>query len=208
MSANTVGPLVSRILRGRATAIGTLLVLVGLLVGLAGSWIHVKAEVAQVLLAKSWQRAQLSGEGVTPWPWADYRVVGRLRVPALNIEQYVFDDDSGSALAFAPGISAMSLELGSTVISGHRDTHFTFLKDLSVGSRVSLEFLGRGRATTYRVEQALVVDSRSQGLPPVIPGGLLLITCFPFDALVPGGPLRYVIIAKPELPKLVGMVSF
>ena len=27
---------------------------------------------------------------------------------------------------------------------------------------------------------------------------LLLVTCYPFDALVPGGPLRYVVVADPE----------
>jgi sortase A len=41
-----------------------------------------------------------------------------------------------------------------------------------------------------------VVDSRRQPLQ-LSGDGLALVTCFPFDALTAGGPLRYVVIATP-----------
>jgi sortase A len=35
---------------------------------------------------------------------------------------------------------------------------------------------------------------------------LVLVTCYPFDAMVPGGPLRYVVIAEKELWRSVPLV--
>ena len=49
-----------------------------------------------------------------------------------------------------------------------------------------------------------VVDSRRQEL--VIEPGLSrisLVTCFPFDSLRPGGPLRYVVTALPVSQRLL-----
>ena len=45
---------------------------------------------------------------------------------------------------------------------------------------------------------ARIVDSRRKALPlSDSVERLLLVTCYPFDALAPGGPLRYVVSAVP-----------
>ena len=50
----------------------------------------------------------------------------------------------------------------------------------------------------YRVESMEVVDSSVQSLPRSSgQERLLLVTCYPFDALLFNGPLRYVVAAVP-----------
>ena len=164
--------------------------------------IHAKAWLAPRLIEAAYREsAARGGAAVAPWPWADTWPVARLRVPALGIERLVLSGDGGSALAFGPGhsrASAMPGAAGEVVIGGHRDTHFRFLRDLDPGLEVLLA-LPDGRQRRYRVVKREVVDSRRQRL---VSGDsadrLLLVTCFPFDALHSGGPLRFVVIAYPR----------
>ncbi len=58
-----------------------------------------------------------------------------------------------------------------------------------------MEAPGR-RLTRFRVRELAVVDSRSAVIrSEPRAAALVLMTCYPFDALVPGGPLRYVVTA-------------
>jgi sortase A len=83
------------------------------------------------------------------------------------------------------------------VISAHRDTHFAFLRELVRGDLVTLDT--REGARHYRVSATQIIDVRYNTLPASdTVDGLLLVTCYPFDALVPGGPLRYVVSAVAE----------
>ncbi len=160
-------------------------------------WIPAKAQVAQWLLADAWQRSVHSGESVKPWPWADHWPVARLNMPELAIDQIVLAGDTGSVLAFGPGenMQAKALESGARIISGHRDTHFAFLKEVAVGQMLNLAD-GQGQ-TRYRIESIQVVDSaRVQLHPEAYPNGLLLVTCYPFDALAAGGTQRLVVMAN------------
>jgi sortase A len=86
-------------------------------------------------------------------------------------------------------------EHGNVVIGGHRDTHFRFLKDLKAGDRLLLE--GRDRELIdYEVTSTEVVDrERGDLLRDFGDDRLTLITCYPFDAIRPGGPERYVVTA-------------
>jgi sortase A len=60
----------------------------------------------------------------------------------------------------------------------------------------SWSFQADGRLD-WRVGEVSVVDSRTAVIRNDDRGaGLILITCYPFDALVPGGPLRYVVTAS------------
>src|SRR5262249_40423633 len=86
-------------------------------------------------------------------------------------------------------------QLGNTVLSGHRDTQFRFLKDLVLGDRIRLE-TANGTQHDYVVTGTLVIDAQDvEILSDTDEARLTLVTCFPFDALVPGGPLRYVVQA-------------
>ena len=86
------------------------------------------------------------------------------------------------------------------MISGHRDTHFRFLAQLKNGDRIRLTT--RQASQWFEVRQMDVVDSRSRELL-IEPGldRLSLVTCYPFDSLQPGGPLRYVVTALPVSPR-------
>lgn len=157
-----------------------------------------KAALSQVLLDSAWDAQQADGLPHRPWPWADTHPVARLRVERLGISQIVLAGDAGRSLAFGPGWAEASAAPGSaggtTIISGHRDSHFAWLRELHPGDIVALET--RGSVQRYEVAAHAVVDSRTQR-PATDRDALLLVTCWPFDALAPGGPLRYVVTLMP-----------
>jgi len=165
----------------------------------SGLWIQAKAIVAQGLLEFAWSQTVVSGRPFKPWPWADHWPVARLIFPSQDKEYIVLRGDSGSSLAFAPGWNLQSAapgDSGVTMISAHRDTHFRVLEGVVVGERITL-INSRGRGDLYRVVSLDVVDSRDgQIFSDDRFSQLLLVTCYPFDALIAGGPLRYVVRAE------------
>ncbi len=99
-----------------------------------------------------------------------------------------------SAAGFA-GDSMMAGFAGNVVLAGHRDTHFRFLRELAEGDEIELEIAGGG-TRRYRVEGSEVVDYRDRRpLAPTTGPVLTLVTCYPFDSVAPGGPLRFVVRA-------------
>jgi sortase A len=174
------------------------LLLAAAVLGTSAGWIHLKAALAQVLLERAWATSDHGRYLHKPWPWADMAPIARLTVPRLHRDLIVLDRDSGQALAFGPGwtpSSAVPGTHGLSVISAHRDTQFTFLRQLRLGDRIVIDG-AHGRAR-YRVARMQVVDSLRARLPNAASrDGLLLVTCYPFDAVVPGGPLRYVVWAR------------
>ncbi|MGH8119208.1 MAG: sortase domain-containing protein, partial [Gammaproteobacteria bacterium] len=49
----------------------------------------------------------------------------------------------------------------------------------------------------YRITEVKVInETETQYLADTGGKTLTFITCYPFDAIVPGGPLRYLVIAK------------
>ena len=164
----------------------------------AAGWIHVKANVAQHLIAAAWAQARAGGPARRPWPWADMRPIARLTVPTRGIELYVLDAASNRALAFGPAhVSGTALPgmPGNVVIVAHRDTHFAFLRALAPDEEIDVESAS-GTPSRYRVREVAVVDKgETRVLDDAGSAQLTLITCFPFDAVRPGTPLRYVVIA-------------
>jgi sortase A len=162
----------------------------------AAGYIHAKAIVAQQLIASAWQQ-QKNGLARRPWPGADLRPVARLTVPRQGVDLYVLDNSSPRALAFGPAHvsgTAMPGSWGNTVIVAHRDTHFAFLDKIATGDEIDVE-TPRGLAR-YRVEEVTVVDrNETRVLDAADSAQLTLITCYPFDAVLPGTTLRYVVIA-------------
>ena len=180
-----------------ASALSVLLLAFGGVQGGRGAWIYAKAELAQVLLSQSWAETKAGRERVRPWPWADAWPVARIIFP--DGDHIVLAGASGRNLAFAPGHldgTAKPGDAGTCVVAGHRDTHFAALEDLVVGDRVELEDAS-GAVSSYRVVASAVVDeSRTEVLDSSTVPTLVLITCWPFDAVAPGGPLRYVVWAE------------
>ena len=189
---------------------GMLVVLTFLLSGTwqvgLGTYIQAKAILAQILLERAWSETHRTSKEVKPWPWADTWPVGRLTVPGLDISRIVLAGASGSSLAFGPGHlfgTALPGQSGNIVIAGHRDSHFRFLRDLKHGERLVLQSADH-KLLEYRVNSIEIV--RFDHLQYLLDNGnnqLTLITCYPFDAIIPGGPLRYIVIAGALPEKLV-----
>lgn len=164
-----------------------------------GAYIPAKAWLAQELMQRAWLRAGQDFDRQAPWPWADTWPVARLSAKSGEVDLIVLAGGSGRTLAFGPGhLSASSLpgETGNSVIAGHRDTHFSFLRDIELGESLVIEKIG-GRKHLYKVIGIDVVDSRRGSLLLDTEEAMLsLVTCYPFDAREAGGPLRYVVTAK------------
>jgi sortase A len=125
--------------------------------------------------------------------------VARLSALAGDVDLIVLAGGSGRTLAFGPGhlsASAFPGTQGNSVIAGHRDTHFNFLQHLDVGESLIIE-TASGRKHLYKVTSIDVIDSRRGSLLLDTEESLLsLVTCYPFEAVEPGGPMRYIVTAK------------
>ena len=180
-------------------AFAILLALAGASAFASGAYLHAKAELAQWLLHAAWNESRRSGAPIKPWPWADTYPVARLIAPGHDADVLVLAGASGRTLAFGPGHldgSAMPGDAGNAVITAHRDTHFRFLRTVGPGDDLVVERKD-GTRRHFRVRSAYVADHRELRLPRdgVVPT-LTLVTCYPFDAVQPGGPLRYVVVAE------------
>lgn len=180
----------------RARVLAAIAAFIGAACVAQGGWIHLKARLAQALIARAWERSEQGDAAARPWPWADTVPVARLVTPAGE-ELYVLEGDSGRNLAFGPAHDPASVlpgEDGNSVIAGHRDTAFRFLQALRPGDRLRIE--RGGRQVWFAVSDVRIVDSRRTriALAAAAPR-LTLVTCYPFDAVAPGGPLRLVVTA-------------
>lgn len=163
-----------------------------------GVWIYAKARLAQHLLQRAWARTRAGDRVVKPWPWADTWPVARLRAVAHGVDLIVLSGASGRTLAFGPGHAhgtALPGDAGTAVVAGHRDTHFAFLRRLRPGEALVVEVPGRAPAV-FRVRETAVVDARTAAIGRDDTAVLVLLTCYPFDAIRPGGTLRYVVTAE------------
>jgi sortase A len=80
------------------------------------------------------------------------------------------------------------------VYSAHRDTHFSFLKNVVIGDEIDVT-RSDGQKFRYRADSTSVVRFDASGIDPLVGGHeLVLSTCWPFDALTPG-PERYLLHA-------------
>lgn len=164
-----------------------------------GTYIPAKAWLAQELMQRAWLRVTAGEDRAAPWPWADTWPVARLTSNTRGVDLIVLAGDSGRTLAFGPGhlgASAMPGDTGNAILAGHRDTHFAFLREVAPGERLGVETIA-GASYVYEVVDTAIVDSRTGSLVLDTDLAMLtLVTCYPFDALEPGGPLRYVVTAR------------
>ena len=164
-------------------------------------YLFAKAELAQLLIAHAWQQTLRGKQMVKPWHWADTWPVARLQMSSRTIDEnlYVLAGASGSSLAFGPGhMTGTTLPggHGNIIIGGHRDTHFAFLAEIKLADVLQLQG-PNGRWQHYRVND---IDIRDTQAGPLLinPAAeqLQLISCYPFNALISGGPLRYIVTAN------------
>jgi sortase A len=167
--------------------------------GTQAGWIYGKAMVAQLLLENAWRESLLDSVPHKPWSWADIRTVARLDIVDIDRSFIVLNDASGEAMAFGPGLvggDTRNATQNTIAIAGHRDTHLSFLEHLPIGAHINMQNT-EGIFLRYELIDKSVVDSRSRSI--IISQknpGLVLITCYPFNARQTGGPYRLVAKAK------------
>jgi sortase A len=197
----SAGPVLGRVPRNALLAAATALAVAGALALGQGAWLWAKAGTGQWLLERAWQRAQQGDADLAPWPWADTRPIARLVAPAQGVDLIVLAGASARTLAWGPGHLAGSArpgESGHVILTAHRDTHFRFLRTLAVGDTLVLEVPG-GARRHYRVRSLATRHVDGLALPrDTARPTVTLITCWPFDALVPGGPWRRVVTAEAD----------
>ena len=178
-----------------ALAIALVFALAGSAVLGKGLYIHAKAMLAQVLIQAAWTQRLAGDAAPKPWPWADTHPVARLTVPRLGVDQIVLAGASGRTLAFGPAkVDGIGLA-DTTVLSGHRDTHFAFLRNLVPGDELDLQDAS-GITQRYSVASGVVAHEAELRLAEPDAPTLVLATCWPFDAIDPGTPWRYLVTAR------------
>lgn len=120
--------------------------------------------------------------------------VARLSIQRLGVKETILAGDAThDHLARGPVLLKQGdADSPVTILAGHRDTHFLFIRDLREGDEVSLQFV-TGETARYRITGFETVrwDEFAYPLDPARPL-LALTTCYPFDGTEYGGPLRRV----------------
>jgi sortase A len=162
------------------------------------SWIMLKAEVAQVLLHKAFTQSIAKGEHVKAWGWADTYPVAEVRIPRIGASAIVLEGATPEALAFGPthlSDTPRVGEMGTSVFAAHRDTHFSFLKDVNLGDVVDVT-RDDGLTFQYRITNTRVAEYNNSGIERHAAGHhLVLSTCWPFDA-ISHGTGRFIVEAE------------
>ena len=123
--------------------------------------------------------------------------VARIVIPRIDLDEIVLegvgDDELNAGPGHLPG-SALPGERGNSVISAHRDRHFSHLDALNVGDTIRTE---SGRfANTWVVVSTRVLDKDAPALFNTRAPTLTLTTCWPIRYLGPA-PDRLIITARP-----------
>jgi len=177
----------------------TLLIVIGVWNIGEGSYIYAKAYLAQYLIESSWQTVIQNQQIQKPWPWADTWPVSRMLMAKHDVDLYILAGDNGRTLAFGPGYrfdTTKPGDIGNSIIAAHRDTHFEFLKNVAIGETFTLQ-TDKGSILKYQIVDIRISHYQNVMIPdPDEVSMLTLVTCFPFDTLATGGPLRYLVIAE------------
>lgn len=173
------------------------------------SYYQAKAELAQWLLDKAWQKSQQDTQNnFKPWPWADtsprlklslVKYAADQQAAKIQDEYIVLTDASGESLAFGPGLMTPNIlpgQKGNSFIAAHRDTHFASLQDIQLNDELLVE--GRDKKVhRFVIDQIKIVNSEQE--QPIIESStarLTLVTCYPFDMSVQRTSLRLLVSGR------------
>ena len=157
-----------------------------------------KAELSQFLIKQAWEETLKDGQNHKPWSWADTYPVIELNIPAIDKTSYILEGASGRNMAFSAAhllASGMPGQDKTTILSGHRDSHFAYLQQLNIGDKIITKSTSNSYA--YQVVAMRIINSKDEKLLIRNKNELILTTCYPFNAMQAGGDLRYVIYANP-----------
>lgn len=185
--------------------VAALFLLVGAGLTARSAYLHMKAELAGILIRRAWSETIHTGKNQAPWPWADTHPVARLTIPRLHYDEIVLEAATPRTLAFGPArlqSGANVGEHGNLVLAGHRTSWFRPLEGIKAGDEIQLEWFdrqsGKLRDRSYKVGLTQVVDPSDLALlQPTSDDALTLITCYPFGSR-PTSPQRFIVRAVPD----------
>ena len=152
---------------------------------------------AQVVVSLARSKAAMRFDARDVLPGAP---VARLRIPRLLLDEIVLEGVGDNELNAGPGHLPGSVfpgEKGNSVISAHRDRHFSRLGALQVGDTLTTE---NGWAeTTWVVVSKRVISADTPALFRTEDATLTLTTCWPIRYFG-SAPDRLIITAKPVTP--------
>lgn len=169
-------------------------------VGLLGrdGYLRLKGMAATRLVAAATDEYLVDGADHRPWSWADFQPTGRLHVPRLGISRDILDGGQGQTMAFGLGHIAGTVgpgQEGNLALAGHRDSWGGFMGDLRLRDLLVVDTPAGDRA--YRVSGILVVGRDDTSVLGSGQGpGLILVTCYPVDGILPTD-LRLIVRAEP-----------
>lgn len=182
---------------GKSCALG--LAVLGIVFIVSGLKTPVKAYMSEVLIEKAWEKTLQGQSDTRPWPWMDSVPVAKLYIPKYDKSHVVMSGVSGAVMAFAPGWHEGSERPGVpgvSLISAHKDMHFSYLKDMVVGDVIYLT-TAQGEKKTYRVEDLKILDRPSLNIQNQSQGSVVVLsTCYPFSNWQVGGGMRFVVISR------------
>lgn len=126
--------------------------------------------------------------------------IARLRIPKLSLDEIVLEGVGDNELNAGPGHLTGSVfpgEQGNSVISAHRDRHFSRLGALQVGDTLFTDT--GGGDTKWIVVARRVITADTPALYRTSDATLTLTTCWPIRYFG-SAPDRLIITAKPVAP--------
>ena len=163
-----------------------------------GLRIELKAQVAQILLGHAWKNTLETGREQRPWSSFDGSPIFRLTIPKYKVDQIVLKGTSGQSLAFGPAFhedTSLPGEKGATIISSHRDSHGIYIKNIKLGDIIKMQDRYK-KWHTYTVEDLFIIDVDKENIAlNHYDDRLMIVTCYPFNAIRSGTPFRYIVSA-------------
>jgi sortase A len=156
-----------------------------------------EAREAQVVVALAHSKAARSGDVRDLLPGAP---VARLRIPRLRLDEIVLEGVEDNELNAGPGHlpgSVLPGEKGNSIISAHRDRHFSRLGALQVGDTLVTDT--GWSDTKWVVVAKRVISADTPALFRTSDATLTLTTCWPIRYFG-SAPDRLIITAKPVAP--------
>lgn len=165
------------------------------------AWDTAKAKAAVALA-----RSAAFHHGVSE-PIVDGAPVAHLVIPNIGLDEIVLEGVGDEELNAGPGHlpgSAFPGERGNSVISAHRDRHFSHLDQLEPGDTITTE--SGAIRQTWVVVSKRVVDKDAPALFRATEPTLTLTTCWPIRYIGPA-PERLIVTAKPVTRPSTRMAS-
>jgi|SRR3954471_1907260 sortase A len=156
-------------------------------------WQYLDMYRQQKELAVRWQEQQSAAPDSVPV----VDTLTRLQIPKIDLDAIVVDGTTRKDLKIGPGritSTAEPGESGNAVITGHRDTFFRHIYELSKGDVIQIR--RKGELLKFEVTGKRVVDPEDLSVLRQSPDSqLTLITCYPTYYIGPA-PERLVVFSK------------